>query len=198
VPTKVQICNLALVRVGQRDAISSLADGSTAADICNAVFDQLRDTLLTSFPWPFAAKHAELAVLSSAERTGWGLVYALPTDCLQARYIYAGKRNPTADQRIPFTVELNDAGSGRVLCTDLEDAELIYTAKVTVETAWPPLFCEALAWAVARELAMGLAVKPELQVRAAQMAEMSLHRATAVSQDEKQERRPKSRFISGR
>ena len=60
-------------------------------------------------------------------RSGWGYAYTAPADMLVARSIFAGKREPGQDQDVPFTKELNDAGTGFLLLTDMTAAELIYT-----------------------------------------------------------------------
>jgi len=80
---------------------------------------------------------------------------------LKARDI-VGYRNPTLQQRIPFEVvseEWSEASPPlalKVICTDQEDAELIYTAALTEITFYTPLFVSAVAWAMAIELNMAL------------------------------------------
>lgn len=174
------ICNRALLRVGQKQTISNLeTDTTTPGALCRVLYAQCRDEVLEGFPWPFAAKHQVLALLPTT-RSGWAYMYELPEDCLFPRYIYAGVRPGGAApvtssaiiaatlgrlpalQKVPFTVELSDDGAGRVLLTDQSAAELIYTAEVADVTAFPPLFVSALAWRLASELALALPVKAAL------------------------------------
>jgi hypothetical protein len=93
--------------------------------------------------------------------TNWGYKYQYPSDCLTARYITReGSRNPRQDQRIPFHVA--NAGTSKVILCDLEDAELVYTAQVTDLNLWTSTAVSALAYRLAAEIAMPMAVKPDV------------------------------------
>jgi len=59
----VQICNVALSRIGHREPIASLDDKSEEAVVCNAIFQTVRDSLLGAWPWPFSIKHTALSLL---------------------------------------------------------------------------------------------------------------------------------------
>jgi len=160
--TEVEICNLAIARCGVKASIFNLADGTAEANLCNAVYPQARDACLAAFPWAFATKRALLVASTEDARTGWALVYALPDDCLTARYLHSGARDPSPSARVPFALEAAASGRGRVLLTDQEDAELVYTGRITDVTAYPPLFVDALAWLVASDLVMALSNKDDL------------------------------------
>ena len=54
----VDICNLALYRVGQRQPISALDDGSLGAQLCSLMYPIARDGLLTKAQWRFATVQA--------------------------------------------------------------------------------------------------------------------------------------------
>jgi hypothetical protein len=177
----VDICNRALIRIGQKQLIASRTEDSVPAQLCDALFDQVRDEVLEAFPWPILTKHATLAQLTST-RSGWAYAYALPVDCLSPRYVFNGFRPggsalPLASlasqlaaswqsqplvavaDPIPFSLEMSDDGDSRVLVTDQPAAELIYTAASTAPGLWPPSLCNAIAWKLASELALGIPVK---------------------------------------
>jgi hypothetical protein len=198
--TTIQIVNKALVRIGVRQFIDDLDEATAAAEIASVLFEPTRDEVLESNRWRFATQRSFLAVIEDAERTGWTYAYGLPTDCLSARYLAEpnGHRTPTAAQRIPFTVELNEDGDGKILLTDQVDAELVYTARVESSTLFPPLFCDALAWKLASEFAMALPVKEGLSDRALRMYELTLTRAAASSFEQSEEVEPESEFIQAR
>lgn len=160
--TEAGICNVALLRVGVRKFLEDLSGSSVEAQACSALFEPLRDAVLQEFSWRFATKRASLTVLSSAERSGWEYVYSLPSDFLFARYIYPSTTTPNPDQRVPFELEMNDTDDGKVLVCNLEDAELVYVAKVDNPGLWTPLFCDALSWRIAADLARALPVKPQV------------------------------------
>lgn len=176
--TEAQICNLALLKVGQREQILSLGENSASAQACAIAYPQARDSLLASWPWRFAAYRATLALLANVERSGWEYAYALPADCLEARSVYPGARVVPEESKVPFAIE-HEPGVGRVLLTDQEDAELLYTRKVETVVLYPPLFVEALAAKLAIELAFGHAVKPALADQLLKSAELALSRACA-------------------
>lgn len=194
----VDICNRALLRVGVTRFIESLDDETAEGQACNELFESSRDAVLSSSPWKFATKRSDLGVLTSVEREEWEFVYNLPTDCLVPRYIGIESKITSATQRIPFDLESNDAGDGQILVTDLEDAQLIYTARVTIPTKWPALFIDALAWNLAGDLALALqkdAVKSDWCMKHARRV---LLEADAVQKQGAQDQEADSEFISGR
>lgn len=155
--TEVDLCNRALLRIGSSQRIESLQDAAVEAQVCAELYPEQRDLLLAAFPWPFATRRVTLAPLSGVARTDWRFVFALPPDCLAPRHVVLpGVRNPAPADRHPFQVEANDAGDGQVLLCDVEAPELVYTLAVTDPTRWPPTFCNALALALAAQLALAI------------------------------------------
>lgn len=172
-----QIANLALGFVGSRDFIQSLAEESTEAQVSAVYLPLALQTCLARRPWRFALKRAALA-LTTEEREGWAFCYQAPADMLRPLEV-TGKRNPRADERNPFALELNDAGTAHLVCCDVEGAELRYTRDVAVGL-YPALFVEAVAWRLAQYLALAIPVKPSLGINLEQKAELALQRAAAV------------------
>lgn len=182
--TAEQICNVALSYIGNRNPIDSIEnDGTLEAEQCAIHYPVARDKLLSSRWWPFATRHQLLALLSTV-RSGWAYAYAVPTDMLKARYIFAGARPGGlaatsiaaasmffgsavstvamlppingAVPSIPFEFELSDDGTQQIIVTDQDSAELVYTFRLTAVVAMPPAFQDALAWDLARRLARTL------------------------------------------
>lgn len=166
---EVDIANVALLRIGQLQTIADLDEDTPQAMAVKAIFNHTRDAVLEAFAWPFATFRAQLAVIASVEddpddvnlRTGWAFTYALPNECIAPRYLYPGTNNPGEGQEIPFVIE-GDLTRGRVLLTDLDEAELVYTRLVTTPQRWSPMFRDALAMRLAAELAMSTAKKQQL------------------------------------
>lgn len=48
----VQICNMALTRIGQNQFIDSIDEQSKAAELCALHYEQCRDQVLQDFPGP--------------------------------------------------------------------------------------------------------------------------------------------------
>lgn len=185
--TEGQICTVALGRVGEKQAVDNLNANTTAAKLCKAVYEMARDACLEEYPWPFATRRAILGVLAddatdteARDTTAYSFVYAVPTDMLigGARYIETGLANPAPDQQIPFVIE-DDEEEGPILLTNQEDAELVYTRKVTETGKFTPLFTDALAWRIAYELCFSLPVKPEVAARMLGAYQMKVAEAAA-------------------
>lgn len=196
----VSICNLALLRIGVKSFIEDLEDDSTEAEACKAAYELLRDAALAAAPWPFATRRRALGQLAGVTRTGWSYVYTVPDDYLRALFLVpATGRNPRADERTPFELEANDAGDGLVLLTDDSAAELAYTARITAVERYSPQFVDALAWLLASELVLGLAVKPELGPASFKRYQLALSTAAATAANERQQDpAPTPDWIAGR
>ena len=63
--SEVQICNLALAKIGDQQ-ITSLTENSKAGRLCNLVYEPLRDATLRAHPWNFAITRETLALHSVA------------------------------------------------------------------------------------------------------------------------------------
>ncbi len=193
----VQICNMALTRIGQSQLIASLEEQSLAAELCTLHYADARDNVLRDFDWPFAEARVFLSDIGSPP-VNWSYRYRYPTDCLKARRIaIPGNENPTADQRTPYNVVY--ANGGRAIITNQESAELIYTIRVEDTTYFDPIFVSALAWRLASELAIGLQVRPENFNAAQQQYMFVLSQAQAIALAERQQAPlPESEFITAR
>lgn len=190
------VCNVALLRVGHTQPINSLDDPTPAAKACKTLWDFTRDTLLQARPWSFATKRVVLADLG-VDRDDYRFSYALPVDFLAARFIWAGSNNPGKEEVIPFRIESD--GAKRILLTDEEDAQLVYTSKVTEVGRWDAMFREAMAMRLASDLAYGLAKKPVLGAELFKAYLLALSAASASSGNQNQpEPSPVSEFESGR
>lgn len=188
--TEVEICNFALARLGAKALIYSLNDGTAEGNMCAQIYPHARDLTLASFPWPFATKRATLTVVPGDTRTAWTYVYALPTDCVTARFVHPGIRVVPYNARIPFVLESGANGTGRVLLTDEEDAELVYTARVTDVASFPVAFVDALAWLIARDLAMPLGTNPQMMVACGQQFVAAIGNAGSIEFRQSQEDPP--------
>lgn len=196
--TAVELCNIALRYVGQRDRILSLSEESVAAEACQDFFLTSLNELLELADWPFARRRIVLSALAGQSRTGWDYVHSLPSDFIAARAIDPGTPTPAANQRIPHRIEMSDAGDSLVLLTNVEVSELIYTARVNV-ALMSPTFQKALAWRLASELAFVLPVKPQVGLAMARGFEQALQTALAASLNgDREDLEPDSEFIRER
>ena len=175
--TEVDICNRALSRLGTAATIASLDEDSTEARHCAIWYAATRDALLRAADWNFARRREELADMGSPP-TGWDYRYAVPTDCVRVL------RLASATNAAPLPFEIAGASTSRVLFTDQEDAELIYTARVEEPTLFDAGFAAALVDQLAANIAYPITQKTEIAVRLAQMARSSFEHAVASDANE--------------
>jgi hypothetical protein len=167
--TEVDICNLALLRLGTRSSIASLSEGSTESNACAQVYPMLRDVLLSAHPWTFATQRTILANLGTPPLR-WQYRYAYPNDCLKARDVHTTDLSAVI---IPFSItgDFDNQGSAiKVILCNSPDAELTYTARVTNPDLFPAHFIEALGWMIASELSSSLCADMAISQYAVQMA----------------------------
>lgn len=192
VSSPAEVCNLALLKVGSRQLLTSLEENTAESQACKALYAHNRDLVLAAAEWSFSTRHAELAEVTDGAVSGWGYVYALPTDCGTPLYIWTGARNPPPEDRLPFKLEwlevLDATGrrtfDGKVLLTDQPDAELVYARKMDRDqhtSLFTPGFVEALAAKLAMELVRAVPVKLQGARDLAQEYRIAL--SSAVAQD---------------
>lgn len=151
-PSKVELCNQALGHLGVGDGISNLeTERSQNARACRLFFDQVVDEMLRKFAWPFATKLAALQLLATDPNDEWGFSYRYPNDCLYLRRILSGTRVDTSDTRVPFKVAQDAVG--KVVYTDMEDAQVEYTVRITDVNRFSPDFAVAFTYLLASKIA---------------------------------------------
>lgn len=142
----VGICNLALVQGLGQDPISALTDNRKAAILCNLNYDQVRRAVLRGHIWNFAVKRAQLSASATAPAFGFANAFSLPADYL--RLVPAVGEDSNQEK---WKIE------GQYLLSDDDGAmDLIYIYDCQDPALFDPLFVQALAYALAAELAIPL------------------------------------------
>lgn len=150
----IDICNLALVRLGQAPIQAfPPAENSEEARKCAYLYDRIRRTALRAHPWNFATTTAVLAQLTTAE-AGWDYRYQIPADCLRGLHIV--NASEPGDDTIPYELR-----AGGVLVTNEPNAQFRYIVDVTDATYFDEQFIEAFSYRLAADLAMPLTGKAE-------------------------------------
>ena len=73
--TKIDLCSMALLKLGEKP-IQSLTEDSAAAALSRTLFDSITDTLIASHPWRFATQVYELTKTSDDD-------FVIPSDVLR-------------------------------------------------------------------------------------------------------------------
>jgi len=193
--SEVDICNLALSHIGASATISSLTEQSEEAFHCNLLYADARDALLRAFPWGFATRHLALSDVGSPPGN-WSYRYSYPNDCLFAREIL---QTTSGGDPIDFEIALGDAYNAKVILTNQESANLIYTYKATNTLVFDPLFIVALAWRLASEIAMPLTRDEKRMKNAYEMYLSTISEAQTFNANESQiDRNKEASWITGR
>ena len=148
--SEVQLCNLALAKVGN-EQITSLTENSKAARLCNLVYEPMRDATLRAHPWNFAIKRIELAANTLTPAYEYNTQFTLPSDFLR---LIGTNMLDTAK----FTVEGN-----QLLC-NVSALKIKYIYAVTDPNVFDWLFNEALSARIAAELSIAMTDNRSLTV----------------------------------
>lgn len=81
--SETSICNMALTSLGAPRILDTITEETEQARKCNAIFDDLRDQELSSFPWGFATEMVAPAKVSGTPLYDYTYIYQKPSDCLR-------------------------------------------------------------------------------------------------------------------
>lgn len=169
-PSVVDICNLALSEIGDGANVAALTDPSTQAKLCNRFYPIALQQMLEANDWSFATARAAPALSGSLPPSPWLYAYSLPGDCVRLRQVLppapsAGLSSFPPDwywsgsacgalvqMPQPFRLE-TDATGARIILTNVESAQLLYTRQVNDTTKFSGQFVTALAMLLASFLA---------------------------------------------
>lgn len=192
----VAICNLALSRTGNGQAIVSLTEASAAAVQLNAIYESTRDYVLRAFPWGFAKRIVAVALVASAPSSDWLYSYRVPADCLRVRRI-VNPSGRTSVSTVPFDVASDD--QGLLLLTDQVNPTIEYTTRITSEGLFTSDFVSVFAWRLVVDSAVALAVDPKFSDRASGNYDKEIAESKKNIRKERQDDAPpESEFITAR
>lgn len=173
--SKVKICNLALSHIGARNRIEDIDESSSEAEACNMWYDLALETSLEKYDWAFARKRVTLTPSSFDPPEGvWSYAYQWPVDCVAPRrleypgqssrggYIYDNRSIINEPDAVPFDIGLVD-NETKAVFTDLDDAVMVYTSRVTNPVVYTMGFINALSYSLAHFIAMTLTGKITLK-----------------------------------
>ena len=146
--SKVEICNQALLKLGQ-PAIMSIDDDSPRARQCFQEFDAALGATLRAYPWPFAIKRKELARRIEKPPFGFSYYYALPEDAVRIVDIYTGN--------FAYNIE------GRSIITNAEYVAIRYVSKQIPVEQLDEQTVEVVALALAARLAIVITENTQLK-----------------------------------
>lgn len=170
--SKVEICNMALLKLGQ-ETIQSFDESSKEASWCRSLYDLIRKAVLRAHPWKFATKTAVLGVLDETDDV-YSYVYQLPSDCIRVLYLIDGKK-----QNTEYEVR------GAKLYTDLGVAVLKYVYDLQDAAAFDASFVDAFSYRLASDLAVPLTNNASLINTMTQKYLLEIYAARGIDASEK-------------
>ncbi len=187
--TPAAIINYALSRIGSKQRIGSLLDGSDAAKVALDVYGQVRDDKMRVGDWGFARGDVTLTLHKSAPAGGfyapgtwndtdypplpWLYSYLYPSDCLKVRAIKSPllfvpdfDPQPLVFDTPNVPTDDDPPSSIKVIVCNISGAVLTYTKRVTDPTLWEASFTEAFTAALGPILAPKLVGMQGAQIEA--------------------------------
>ena len=170
--TDIQICNLALARLGD-SRINALTDATAQAQYCSLFYAQTLEELQTEFDWQFCRKLASLTADATAPAFGYARRFAVPSDFLRLIRLNG------IDEDENFSKwEIVDG----FIHTDLAaPAQIEYIAHVTDAAKFPAVFVEIFSAKLAVNLALPLTASKELFAQMAEIFSSNIQRPAVKS-----------------
>ena len=142
--TDVEICSVALVKIGANE-ITSFDDETFEADVARRLYEVTLRGLIASHPWHFSMAEADLQPIEEPAIDGFSFVFALPADLLRIISAGGSSRARGLDYRL----------TGGRLHTNSSRVVLRYQRQP--ETAvFPAFFVQALITRLAAEFCLPL------------------------------------------
>lgn len=164
----VDICNLALARLGDEARVVSInpPDQSAQANYCSIFYDMTLKSVLSDYPWAFASQVIALASVTNNDAR-WLYAYGLPADCLTINNAFPTDSVSYDSVTNNVAYVLKRGQSGRLeLFTNQLNISIDYTQSITDTTLFDALFIDALAFRLAANLA-GVIIKGDTGAAAA-------------------------------
>jgi len=154
-PSETDLLNDALCQIGA-SRITGIDEGSINANHCLTFYPKLRDDLLRTAHWRFAAAREELVQDVEKPLFEFAFQYSLPLDFLKIRE-YNGASLDTTNLALfeRATVRRYEI-EGRKLVTNDAEAKIVFTKRITDPNIFDSLFYQTLTTWLASKLANGI------------------------------------------
>ena len=145
--SKVQICNLALSRLGA-STITALTDNTTEAKLCSTFFDDLAERVMMQGSWATTINRATLNKTTNTPSYEYTYEYQLPVDPKCIKVLGVNEDEPGDTE---YRIE------GDKILTDASSLKIRYISKLTDTADYGPALTEAVETLLASYLALPIA-----------------------------------------
>ena len=189
--TAVSVVNEALQFIASQKRITSLTDGSPAANAASVFYTPTVELLLRELDPDFARYTFALTPATvTSSIVPWAYAYSYPSDCLRLRQVRppGSGTGALADANDPYPVLANvgfalDATAPvKVILTNQQNALGVYTTSLTTETQWDSVFQDAVVRRLANPLAMALSGRPDFSKAILEQSALVAAMAEAVDE----------------
>jgi len=164
----IALSSRALIRIGAAP-ITAFDDGSAEAEIAGALYDSVRDGLLSAYGWSFVSGQIALTQLETAPLADYQFAYQLPGDYLRALSAGTGTRGRGLNYRI----------HRGALHTNASSVVLTYVFRAD-ESEFPPYFAQALIARLAAEFVIPITESTSRAETMYRLAEDEFERARQI------------------
>jgi len=192
--SNVDICNLALTKLGHNTIVSFTEDTENARR-CNRIFDYCKREVLRAYTWTFATKIEPLNELSGEEILNYEYVYSVPVNCLYIIAVYDENKTEINEYKKLLTPNSNV----ECIATNTYQAYLEYVLDINDPNLFDSVFVSALVFRLAGELATITTGKEQLSAQFLQQYEYVISKAKRLNSQEKNETKyENSRYLDER
>ena len=190
----IHLYNTALAQLGGEQIplnISPIEDDTNGA-ICQNLFPHVLEAALVAHNWGFARRRVILALAQeeTPESLTYVFRYRLPEDCVRPVRIVNRQRGAVSPDEVNRSPEYVIEGL-HILC-NVEQAELLYVARIDEPTRWPAYFADVLMWKMAANLATAKNNDQKQKQMCEQMYEYALAKGCAIDRAAQNPQRPAS------
>lgn len=87
--TSIDICSKALLLIGA-NSITSFEDETREAEVCNSLYNTIKDSLLSNRLWSFSMKQVDLARLQQKPLRDYSYMFQIPNNVLRIKRSASG------------------------------------------------------------------------------------------------------------
>lgn len=175
--SSTEICNLALVHLGQGE-IASMTEASPEAKVMNRIYEYCRRKCLRDSPWQFATRVVTLAELADETDSVWSYVYAKPAGCIRIQGIIP---ESSTTQTVPYAVR------EEMIYTDMGEAELKFNYDIEDPNKFSDTFILALSHLLASVASKAITGDPADKTTNYQMYQQLIEKDKGVDAGESKE-----------
>jgi hypothetical protein len=180
VSSEVELCNLALARIGNDRQLSSLTEANKPARLCSLHYPITRDAVLAAHPWNEAIRRVDLAAEVGEPPFEYTYRFPLPSDCLKV----IRTEDESAGFEDDYRIEGVTGQAGRYLLSGNATVAIEYIARVTDVSLFGPLLADTIIQRLAAELAPAFAESLPMAEKLWQIYQAKLAEARSVDAQE--------------